>query len=241
MNGIVSINITIVNASIRQARIHFKDEWFKELKIDRSRRVLIIYNNKENLETIVIKKANYRRIIQKIERENFFYNLELIRTIMLDKKLLFPKEFLRLFEKLDLKQNFKCNYYLEKGELKLTLPNTTKKNVILFKINKGGVGKTFLTSQVGVGLTLAEPNKKVLIITSDSQNNILNFLDKNDSDISNGLIKDVLYGKGEYIKLRKNLYFLPLENARFGKIFLEKLKEWLDFKRREYDYILIDR
>ena len=122
----------------------------------------------------------------------------------------------------------------------MTLPNTTKKNVILFKINKGGVGKTFLTSQVGVGLTLAEPNKKVLIITSDSQNNILNFLDKNDSDISNGLIKDVLYGKGGYIKLRKNLYFLPLENARFGKIFLEKLKEWLDFKRREYDYILID-
>lgn len=240
MNGIVSINITIVNAGIRQARIHFKDEWFKELKIDKSRRVLIIYNNKENLEKIVIKKANYRRIIQKIEKENFFYNLELIRTIMLDKKLLFPKEFLRLFEKLDLKQNFKCNYYLEKGELKLTLPNTTKKNVILFKINKGGVGKTFLTSQVGVGLTLAEPNKKVLIITSDSQNNILNFLDKNDSDISNGLIKDVLYGKGEYIKLRKNLYFLPLENARFGKIFLEKLKEWLDFKRREYDYILID-
>ncbi|WYL10149.1 ParA family protein [Fusobacterium animalis] len=112
--------------------------------------------------------------------------------------------------------------------------------MILFKINKGGVGKTFLTSQVGVGLTLAEPNKKVLIITSDSQNNILNFLDKNDSDVSNGLIKDVLYGKGEYIKLRKNLYFLPLENARFGKIFLEKLKEWLDLKRREYDYILID-
>ena len=67
----------------------------------------------------------------------------IIRTIMLDKKLLFPKEFLRLFEKLDLKQNFKCNYYLEKGELKLTLPNTTKKNVILFKINKGEVGKTF--------------------------------------------------------------------------------------------------
>ena len=122
----------------------------------------------------------------------------------------------------------------------MTLPNTTRKNVILFKINKGGVGKTFLTSQVGVGLTLAEPNKKVLIITSDSQNNILNFLDKNDSDVSNGLIKDVLYGKGEYIKLRKNLYFLPLENARFGKIFLEKLKEWLDLKRREYDYILID-
>ena len=88
MNGIVSINITIVNASIRQARIHFKDEWFKELKIDKSRRVLIIYNNKENLEKIVIKKANYRRIIQKIEKENFFYNLELIRTIMLDKKLL---------------------------------------------------------------------------------------------------------------------------------------------------------
>ena len=93
---------------------------------------------------------------------------------------------------------------------------------------------------MGVGLTLAEPDKKVLIITSDSQNNILNFLDKNDSDVSNGLIKDVLYGKGEYIKLRKNLYFLPLENARFGKIFLEKLKEWLDQKRREYDYILID-
>jgi len=52
MSGIVSINITIVNRSIRQARLHFKDEWFKELKIDKSRRVLIIYNNKENLEEI---------------------------------------------------------------------------------------------------------------------------------------------------------------------------------------------
>ena len=76
MNGIVSINITIVNGNIRQARLHFKDEWFKELKIDKRRRALIIYNNKKNLKEIIIKKASYRRIIQKVERGNFFYNLE---------------------------------------------------------------------------------------------------------------------------------------------------------------------
>ena len=48
-----------------------------------------------------------------------------------------------------------------------------KGKVIIIKVNKGGVGKTFLTVQLGAGL--ASIGKKVLILTSDSQNNILHY------------------------------------------------------------------
>lgn len=115
-----------------------------------------------------------------------------------------------------------------------------KKNIILIKVNKGGIGKTFLASQIASGLAILK--KKVLIITSDSQNNILDFLaeEVKEDDLKEGLIKDVLYGKGEIIKLRDNLSFLPLENSRFGRVFVEKLKPWLDKKRQEYDYIIVD-
>ena len=237
-----SINITLAGNKLKKIRIYFKNEWYKELKIDKNRKVLFIYNDKIDRTKIIIKKAFYNKTIEKTEKSELYRDFELLAVIGDDNRVLFPKQFLRLFETLGFNKNFKCHYEIKEEELRLTLPNVKKnrKNIILFKINKGGVGKTFLTSQVGIGLTLADPDKKVLIITSDSQNNILNFLDKNDTDVTNGLIKDVLYNKGEYIELRKNLFFLPLENVNFGKIFLKKLKGWLDIKKAEYDYILID-
>lgn len=74
-----------------------------------------------------------------------------------------PKIYFNLFKKLGFTSTFKACYDLtEKGELKLTLPNKKRKNIILFKVNKGGVGKTFLTTQIAYGLTQAEPDKKVL-------------------------------------------------------------------------------
>lgn len=110
--------------------------------------------------------------------------------------------------------------------------------VAIVKVNKGGVGKTFLTAQIGAGLALLE--KKVLILTSDSQNNILNYLFKGNREFTDGLKSEVSYGKGEYFRLRKNLYFLPLENNTFGAAFLKEIPKFLEKMKEEYDFILID-
>ncbi|MCI6152945.1 ParA family protein [Fusobacterium perfoetens] len=112
--------------------------------------------------------------------------------------------------------------------------------VIIVKVNKGGVGKTFLTVQLGAGL--ASIGKKVLILTSDSQNNILHYTFK-DGEVptfKNGLKVWVRGKRGELIKLRENLFFIPLENSKFSSVFSKKLEPFLNRMREEYDYILID-
>ncbi|MGL4403481.1 MAG: ParA family protein [Fusobacteriaceae bacterium] len=110
--------------------------------------------------------------------------------------------------------------------------------IITVKVNKGGVGKTFLTSQLGAGLAMID--KKVLIITSDSQNNILNYLYQGEREFKKGLKEDVKNGNGEIFNLRENLQFIPLENNKFGNQFLQDLSPYLMKKREDYDFILID-
>lgn len=110
--------------------------------------------------------------------------------------------------------------------------------IVTIKVNKGGVGKTFLTAQLGAGLALVE--KKVLIITSDSQNNVLNYLYSGERNFRKGLKEDVKNGGGEVFKLRENLEFIPLENNKFGNQFIQDLAGYLEKKREEYDFILID-
>ncbi|CKH05362.1 Sporulation initiation inhibitor protein soj [Fusobacterium polymorphum] len=118
------------------------------------------------------------------------------------------------------------------------------KNIFTVKVNKGGIGKTFFTVQIGHGLALQ--GYKVLLITSDSQNNILHYtkskkeIDK--YDLSKGLRHAVLYGDNRdlYIKVRENLYFLPTESSVFSDAFEKKFDNFIRKKRIEYDYILID-
>lgn len=110
--------------------------------------------------------------------------------------------------------------------------------IVTIKNNKGGVGKTFLTAQIGAGLSLLK--KRVLILTSDSQNNIFNYLLKGNKQFENGLKAEISSGNGEYFRLIENLYFLPLETEVFGNQFLTKLPVFLNKLRNEYDYILID-
>lgn len=110
--------------------------------------------------------------------------------------------------------------------------------IITIKNNKGGVGKTFITAQLAHGLSLLE--KRVLILTSDSQNNIFNYLLKGNKDFENGLKAEVSKTKGEYFRLRENLYFLPLENSSFGNQFIKEIPLYLNKMKNEYDYILID-
>ena len=117
-------------------------------------------------------------------------------------------------------------------------------NIFTVKVNKGGIGKTFFTVQIGHGLALQ--GYKVLLITSDSQNNILHYTKNkkeiDNYDLSKGLRHAVLYGDNRdlYIKIRENLYFLPTESSIFSESFEKKFDNFIEKKCIEYDYIFID-
>jgi chromosome partitioning protein len=116
--------------------------------------------------------------------------------------------------------------------------------VITIKVNKGGIGKTFITTQLGY--RLSELGKKVLMLTSDSQNNIYAYLTAYNRhmdkplEIKEGLKHWVSRGEGELVKLRNNLYYIPLENSIFGTQFFMNLPSFIKKMKEEYDYILID-
>ena len=114
--------------------------------------------------------------------------------------------------------------------------------VFSIKVNKGGIGKTFLTVQLGYGLAMQD--KKVLLLTSDSQNNILDYTLSDEEvdkiDFKKDLRYCVMNDKVETVKLRTNLYFIPTKSSLFTDRFLEKLPEFIKKMQEEYDYILID-
>ena len=117
--------------------------------------------------------------------------------------------------------------------------------IFMSKINKGGVGKTFITSQLASGL--AEKEYKVLIITSDDQNNIWQHLSKRVKgekpllEFNNGLKYSVENLNDDYaIRMRKNLFFIPLEDETFGNKFFNNINEFLSKMREKYDFIFID-
>lgn len=112
--------------------------------------------------------------------------------------------------------------------------------IITVKVNKGGVGKTFISVQLGSGLALNK--KRVLLLTSDSQNNILDYTFPPDKipEFKKGL-KEFTAGRvGEIINIRKNLDFIPLENSVFGNQFFSELPNFLEKMREKYDFIIID-
>lgn len=115
----------------------------------------------------------------------------------------------------------------------------------MLKINKGGVGKTFITSQLASGLALK--GYRVLIITSDDQNNIWQHLTKRVKgekqllSFQNGLKYSVENLNDDYaIRMRKNLYFIPLEDEVFGNKFFNNINEFLLKMKEKYDFIFID-
>lgn len=116
--------------------------------------------------------------------------------------------------------------------------------IITVKVNKGGVGKTFITTQLAAAL--AAKGFKTLILTSDSQNNVSSYLtprvrgEKPKLEFKSGLKSWVSKGEGDIFKLRENLYFIPLENNIFGAQFVVKLPIFLEKMKEEYDYIFID-
>ena len=98
--------------------------------------------------------------------------------------------------------------------------------IIQVKVQKGGLGKSFITATLGHLLAITE--NKVLILSTDSQNSIYDiFTKEKKNEIGNkGLIDSILNSKLNTMELREKLDFIPLE---LGKKF-----------RTKYDYILID-
>ena len=112
-------------------------------------------------------------------------------------------------------------------------------SVILIKNNKGGVGKSWITLQLAHGLQHVS-DKKVLIITSDNQNNILEYAGMEKAATDSGLEKWIKTGTGDLIRLRKNLFFIPLKTSHLNLQSKVKLECLFEAFKEEYEYILID-
>lgn len=134
---------------------------------------------------------------------------------------------------------------------------STRIPIVTIKVITGGIGKTFCACSIGT--RLAKMGYKVLILTTDPQNSVLDMLlsyeeegrdrvystydDKN--IIINSETKGLKYwvenGKGETISLRENLDFIPLESfLENNKLFEKNIGKFLYCLKNKYDYILID-
>lgn len=116
--------------------------------------------------------------------------------------------------------------------------------VTTVKVNKGGIGKTFFSVQIAARLALL--GFKVLLLTSDSQNDVFKFTttrrnkEKRVPEFREGLKHWVSKGTGDLFKLRENLDFIPLENNTFGSQFLMNLPNLIENFKKKYDFIIID-
>lgn len=112
--------------------------------------------------------------------------------------------------------------------------------IILVKNNKGGVGKTYITLQLAAHKALIK-NKKTLILTSDSQNDILKFAGIKVDDTNKFGLEDFIEGKSYKIKeLRENLFFLHLQGYKIKNSFDEAFKKAIKVLKEEFEYIVID-
>lgn len=111
--------------------------------------------------------------------------------------------------------------------------------VIVIKNNKGGVGKSWITLQLAHGLQYVS-DKKVLVLTSDNQNNILEYAGKEKIISDSGLEKWLKTGTGDLVRLRDNLFFIPLKASHLNLQSKDKLEELFKAFKKEYGYILID-
>lgn len=109
---------------------------------------------------------------------------------------------------------------------------------ILIKNIKGGVGKSWITLQLAH--IFARENKKVLIITSDSQNNIPLFAGIKMTEQEQGIEVWLTNNKGDYTQLRNNLYFISMNNPSIQGSLLHKFNIFMQTAKKSFDYVFID-
>ena len=111
--------------------------------------------------------------------------------------------------------------------------------VVLVKNNKGGVGKSWIALQLAA--YKAFQNEKVLLLTSDSQNNVLNYSGIKIEDTNKKGLEDMLEGKKyELTKLRPNLFFLHLQDYKVKGTLDENFKKQINNLKKEFKHIIID-
>lgn len=210
----------------------------------------ILFTYKDKLITLEKNDCDYHSFEQKKtkEGETFFYK-KTIKAIFYKKgvsvKLAIPMTILKNF---GIDQDDRgINIKVEGGKVYIDKAKAENRNgkIIMSKINKGGVGKTFITSQLASGL--ANYGYKVLILTSDDQNNIWQHLTKrvkNEKtllEFKHGLKYSVINNTDEEVlRMRDNLYFLPIEDDDFDNKFFANLPLFLENMRAKYDFIFID-
>ena len=109
--------------------------------------------------------------------------------------------------------------------------------IIQIKVEKGGVGKTFIASNLAHLLALLE--YMVIILSIDSQNNVYSIFNKVNQRIKGSLKKSILSNEIYKIKLRENLDFIPIELYLSSNI-LKEVPAFLRKLKKNYDYIIID-
>ncbi|WP_338948033.1 ParA family protein [Fusobacterium nucleatum] len=109
--------------------------------------------------------------------------------------------------------------------------------IIQIKVEKGGVGKTFIASNLAHLLALLD--HKVIILSIDSQNNVYSIFNKVNQRIKGSLKKSILSSEIYKVKLRENLDFIPIELYLSPNI-LKEVPAFLRKLKKNYDYIIID-
>lgn len=225
------------NGNINQIKMRLSEEDIETLGDN-----LIKIEFNKNTKTITFEKIdNSLEKKMKVVKGNLINFIGSYKIQKKDRQLSIPGKILKEF-------NYpkKMNSYYEGDKLILQAiegedPNMEKNGkIVTIKVNKGGVGKTFTTVQLGSKLALE--GKKTLLLTSDSQNNILDYTLGYDHnvDFKTGLKEWVKGNDSELIKLRDNLYFIPLESNTFSTTFLKNLPCFLNKLKKEYEYIFID-
>ncbi len=112
---------------------------------------------------------------------------------------------------------------------------------ILIKNQKGGVGKSLIAFWLAAGIA-QQRNEKVLILTSDSQDNIPVFAGKTKEakSLTTGLETWIEKGQGGILELRENLYYIPLKSVAITQDNGLKFKNFIEVMSTKINYIIID-
>lgn len=130
------------------------------------------------------------------------------------------------------------------------------KKVILIKNNKGGIGKTFVAVNLADYLSQVKVNEKsskVLILTDDSQNNVLLYakrfkteeqeierLEKIDENLRYDLNYCLENEALSVINIKENIDFIPFSNAGLSNYANKNLAGWIEAVKEQYDFLVVD-